>query len=725
MRLWDSRKICKPETLGEKMDEFLNPNLNPERMNPEGLNQNGQTPSPIKRKTRSPFRDSKLLNFGLKAFLGVVVVLGFLTAVQCSIKKPESPTWTTQFAVPMVNRTYPMDDIIDHIDQPNIYYDSTGDTNMVLFRYEQDVDTVTVTDNLSTSGIAHTGGDGLGQITINPASPDPITIDLNTYVPLTLGVAIPASSFDIVEDIDPIGTFSSATIASGSFDFILTNDFGVDLDTVIFKLVDRFDNDTVSCDTIPSPGLAAGDVDTVSLDLSGQTISDDLRMVIHCHTPGDPNPVLSVSNKNLSTEGSSDSLVVSSATTQVPQMTKTFNELVELTENNTIYSAELSSGSLDIQIQNTTEVESDFAITLNDFQLNGNPLVITRTVDSNSTVNINIDLSNYIFAPADSTAPQELSIDVVADIDSTAPDLRTVSENDSLLITANMTDLAFSSMTGIIQPTNADFSAIQLDIDIPEGFDSLQLVGARMNLEIENGINFPGALALTVTGDNGEVLNLSGPITAGSSTVPVTSTISENDITSFLYPMPGSITVNGTATFGDGSTVGTVTPDDYVFSHVEIVSPLSLIVADSTKVNADIQSEEIDQEDIELVTDHIVEARFSTIITNHLPLGISVELFLDGDSLNLNANDAQLVVGPITVNAGQVDAGGFVTQATESINNLVLDSLEIKILENDTLYIGQNIILEGTGGSSVTISPDDYYQIVGAIEADYLFDGEF
>ncbi len=699
------------------MEDQFNP-INPT------ANEQAPPPKPRKRKTRSPLRDSAVLNFGLKFTLAAVVILVFLTAVQCSLKKPEAPQWTTQMVVPMVNRTYPMDDIIEHIGQPNIYYDSTGAEDQVLFRYEENADTISVTDNLSVNDISHSGGDGLGAITIDPTDPNPILISLGDYVTLTLGVGIPPASFDIEEDIDPIGSFSTATISSGGFEFVFTNDFGIDLDTVIFKLFDITLNDTVTTQSLPDPGLAAGDIDSMFIDLSGKTISDDLRMIIHCHTPG-AGPSFTLADKNLATDVSSDSLVVTSAVTQVPALTRNFQEVVDLAENNKIISAELSSGTVAIQIQNTTELEANFNITLNDFTNGGSPLVISRAVTANSTSNVNIDLAGYVFQPSDTIAPQTLAIDVTADIDSTAPSLVTISENDSLLINASISNLGFASMTGVIQPTNVTFDPVVMDVDVPEGFDSLQLVGAVLNLYIENGVNFPGTLNLTVNGNNGESVVLSGAVAPGSADNPVTSTIQSGSLDDFLNPMPSQITVSGLGTFGDGSTAGTVTSDDFVFSHVEITSPISVIIADSTSVDSDISEETIDQEDIDMITDHVVEARFNTVITNHLPLGVSVTLFLDGDSTRLNATDAQLVVGPFSVAAGLVDGSGYVTEATESENLLTLDSTEIKILENDTLYIGQAIVLQGTNGQAVTVSADDYYQVLGAIEVEYLFDGEF
>ena len=72
---------------------------------------------PRKQKSkRISFSDSFLLKYGLKVILSFIVIVVFLTAVQCNIEKPEAPTWNTQMVIPVVNRVYHMDEIIEKID---------------------------------------------------------------------------------------------------------------------------------------------------------------------------------------------------------------------------------------------------------------------------------------------------------------------------------------------------------------------------------------------------------------------------------------------------------------------------------------------------------------------------------------------------------------------------------------------------------------------------------
>ncbi|RKX27804.1 MAG: hypothetical protein DRP45_00145, partial [Candidatus Zixiibacteriota bacterium] len=82
-----------------------------------------------------------MIRFGSKLLLGSVVVLLFLTLTQCTVKKPEAPTWTTQLTVPVVNRTYAMEEIVDKIDEDGISMDAEGS---ILFTFSEEIDPVVV-----------------------------------------------------------------------------------------------------------------------------------------------------------------------------------------------------------------------------------------------------------------------------------------------------------------------------------------------------------------------------------------------------------------------------------------------------------------------------------------------------------------------------------------------------------------------------------------------------
>jgi len=242
-------------------------------------------------------------------------------------------------------------------------------------------------------------------------------------------------------------------------------------------------------------------------------------------------------------------------------------------------------------------------------------------------------------------------------------------------------------------------------------------------LEVENGINFDGNLNIDITGNQGKILALQGVIAAGSPNSPMISYISNPNLADFLNPVPSGITVSGAVQFGDGVSSGTISADDFIVSRVKISSPLEAVIGQSV-FEGNIASEKISQEDIDRITDHIVQADFNSTITNHLPLGVSVEIYFSGDSATVYTNP-ELTLGPIEVNAGTIGSNGEVIASTESGNIISINSNDIKILENPILYSGQIITLAGSNGQTIKITGDDYVAASGVIQVQYKFNGKF
>ena len=678
-----------------------------------------QTKTPLRRKSPSALAESFMVRYGFKFMLGFVIIICFLTAVQCTIKKPESPQWSTTLSMPIMNRVYMMPEIVEKIDQPGLDFNDSGE---VYFTYSEDIEAISIDDELETSDISTSIIQVLGAVDITVNPPPPIVLNLGDLV-TPIGDQIPAGSFNTYRDLDPIDNFSWATFASGGFYIIIQNDLGINLNVVMVDVFDRVTSTAIIPSAVTFPGgIDIGEKDSVFISLGGKTINNWLGLDIYCETPG--GTVLSLGDKNMSSAVSFGTLTVIAAEAEVPQITKDLTTIVAISDDNTIHSAQLISGDAQLTIQNGTNLESNVTIQLSDFNLDGTPLSRTLQMRGGMDTTFNIDLTGYTFEPGDITAPQDIAIEVTANILATTPDQIIIDENDDIRFSANVTNLTFSSLTGILDETDASFDNIDpLEVDLPMGFDQLQLVNAEMTLEILNTAELSGALSLTVSGDNGKNHVISGIIAAGSQDNPVLTTLVDDDIADFLNPVPSVITVSGAATFGGGVDPLTIHLGDSISASVTITSPLEVVIGDAS-FEGDISDEEIDQDDIDIVTDHFISAELRSVITNHLPLGASVEILLGPDSSTLYTNP-QLRIGPLTVDAGVVGAGNTVVDSTVSENIIVLDSLDIKILENDTLYIGQLITLEDTDGQPIKIISTDYIRSYANIVIEYLFDGEF
>ncbi|MCP4684000.1 MAG: hypothetical protein GY867_01000 [bacterium] len=665
--------------------------------------------------------DSPWLKFGSKIGLSLVVVILFLSLVQCTIKKPEAPTWTTQFTVPLVNRTYEMAEIVDKIDQEGIGIDA--DSN-VVYSLTRDIDTVALDgDELTTSNLSYAVTEQLGEVSIDPPVLSPATMDLSAISGLAAFVpgTVPAMGFNVNSNLPTISTFTALTITSGRAYAVVSNHLGFDLTTVDIELFDVIHNQVVGTQSIAG-GLADGATDSAMFALSGRSISNDLVARIDAYTPGAA--VLSASGKYLSTVLRFDgALTVAAATAEIPGLSRSFSENVTLGESDPVYRATLSNGTLALTINNGTNLGAVLDITFPDLNDGSSPFAVQQTVTANSSQVVNIDLAGYELAPSDSTAPQDIVIDVVATVPGTAPQHVAVSQIDEFSVTAGLSNLEFGSVTGRFSAVESTIDPRDESIDVPDGFDQITLASAIVTLEIENGVELPGTLDLTLQGDNGKTLNISGNVAAASAGGPVVSTIIDSAIADFLSPVPSLITISGSGTFGDGVTVGTITADDYIYAQVHILAPLEVII-DSASIEADVQAEEIDQSGIDAITDHVVEARFLYNIVNHLPIGTSVNIHLGGDSAAVY-DSPQLSFEDIFVTAAPVTAGVANDTVSTGYQVILLDSADIQILKNDTLYIGSEIVLDNTGGQPVRLTNNDYIQVIGRIEVEYRFDGDF
>lgn len=80
-----------------------------------------------KRKRRNKTKWSHRLIYWFSHLLcAVLVILVFLTLVQCTIKKPEAPSWQADLVIPLMNESWDMATLIEKIDQDNLILDDQG-----------------------------------------------------------------------------------------------------------------------------------------------------------------------------------------------------------------------------------------------------------------------------------------------------------------------------------------------------------------------------------------------------------------------------------------------------------------------------------------------------------------------------------------------------------------------------------------------------------------------
>lgn len=658
--------------------------------------------------------DSFLLKIGSKALLGLVIVVTFLTVTQCTVKKPEAPSWDTQLTVPLISRTYDMAELVDRIDQEGIEMDEQG---VVYFTYSQELDPVGLdSDELSTDDLSYSVSEQLGPISIDAPQVDPVNIFLSDLTGLTVELPgdsgiVPDTTFTVTSELAPISSFSSATFSQSTLTIEIENGLGFSLDNVSVDLRDAGTDALVASGTATVDTIHSGETGSVPINLTGRTVPASLKVVTSYHTT--LTVVTNFSTRYVSTDVVfSPTLEVSAAVAVIPAIdTIDFAQAVNLSmgDGEQLDTASLAGGSLEIAVTNNTALPSSVTIRINELELSGQPFEIEISVAASATVTVTRNLLNYNLIPVNNG----LSLDVSVSSPGSGDQLVTINQTDDFAVEASLANLAFSSVTGIFAATEASFDNLQEQIEVPEGFDAIELTTAIITLEVDNGVDLPGTLDLQIAGDNGKSLTIQGDIARrGTALSTSTSSIVNDEVADFFSPIPGELTITGSVTFGDGSQ-GTIRSADSVFSRITVYAPLEVII-NETLIETDIEEEEIDQADISAITDHVTQAELIYSIVNDLPVGASVLIHLDGDSTKLSSDSAQLTIGEILIGAD-----------TASTGIISLDNEDIRVLENELLYIGTEITLLGSNGEAVTLSDSNSFAITARIEIQYRFDGEF
>ncbi len=661
-----------------------------------------------------------ILHWGAKLIFLTTIVVVVLSLVQCTIKKPEAPVWDTQLTVPLVNRTYAMPEIISKIDQDAISFDN--DSN-VVFSVEQGLDTVELdASNLTTASLNYNVSQQLGEISIAAPSVDPAAVSLASIpgLPQIFPATVPVTSFDIATSFPPVAGLTMAQVSSGQIWVVATNNLGIDLSSVILSLDDNGFFQSLGSASF-SGGITDGESDSLLFDLGGKTISNSFAASTICQTNG--GTITSPDGKQFefAIHFPTD-LSVTAATAEVPALSRDFGDAVSLQESDIITGALLNGGQIALTVTNNSALDATLDISIPDLKLGGVPLTLSQPISAFGSEVVNIGLAGYQLAPADVTLPQQLPVNISAVVPGSGSNQVTVNSSNNFSVQASLSGLSFSSVTGVFTGTSMTIAPIVQAIDVPTGFDSVQLVNAILTIEIENSVGLPGDLNVTLNGNNGKTLNIAGTVDARILATAATTIITEPDIADFLSPIPSQVTITGSASFGAG-TSGTIRDGDYITGTVRIDSPVEMIIPE-TPIDTDIESETIEQDDIDKITDHVIEARLIYNIINHLPVGATVNLLMSGDSATLYANP-QLRFDNISVDAAPVVGSVVVDTLSTGYQSILLDSADIQILKNDTLYIGQELILHSSNGQPVRLTKDDFVTVVGRIEVEYRFDGEF
>ena len=314
---------------------------------------------------------------------------------------------------------------------------------------------------------------------------------------------------------------------------------------------------------------------------------------------------------------------------------------ISLDDSTIVHTAVLKSGVLALSIDNSIGVVADVFFQINEFYYNSISLDTTFTISAGVT-DVQLDLSGYsLILPSDVDTQK---VNYVSNISLPSDQEMTLSLSDSISIAVSMTNMAFSSVTGQINPVTVTIDPVEQTIDaLPEELDGFDFEDVEMNLDFTSSIDLPVYLDLSITAYND---------TNGDS---VTKNVSQNihanpnvqipDASALINIRPDRIVARGSAQVGDLDSVGTVASDDSLSGIMIVRAPLMFIVDANTEISPD-PSELVGEGDSLGIPEDVMDIAVILSIDNQWGFGADLSVLLAPDSVSLtNGNVDTLISG--------------------------------------------------------------------------------
>ena len=368
---------------------------------------------------------------------------------------------------------------------------------------------------------------------------------------------------------------------------------------------------------------------------------------------------------------------------------------ISLDDSTIVHNALLKSGELSLSINNSIGVVADVFFQITEFYKNSISLDTTFTINSGIS-EVQIDLSGYnLVLPSDVDTQK---VNYVSNISLPSDQEMTLSLSDSISISVNMTDMAFQSVTGQINPVFIDIDPVEQTIDaLPEELDGFDFNDVEMFLDFNSSIDLPVYLNLSITAYNDT--NGDSITRMVNQNIHANPNIQISNASELINIRPDRIVARGSAKVGDLDSVGTVASDDSLSGVMSVRAPLMFLVDDGALISPD-PVEFVKQGDSLGIPDEIIDAALVMTINNQWEFGASVSVLLGPDSL--------------AIENGEVDTllSGFTFSPDASIvDTIYLDEDAFQLLKRSPSWIQPQISVISNEGTPVKFLSTDTLKI--------------
>lgn len=645
---------------------------------------------------------SKILSRSLKRFSAATVLLIVSLVLQsCEIKSPILPSWDVELTVPVVDKNFDLQSVINKDSSVLRGYTDPDRLGLLYYRDLDGITPIVVGNKLKMSPIGVSSSFAIGTISSDAPAPVNLNIPVSDFVPGAQGgqpfIFPPVSNQSVSKTLDPIDAFEEAVFSSGNFNLSFFNNNGVQI--TINSITFRNAGTSAVIPQLSSSdplNIPSGQTGVKNLPLAGARVPKNLRIEIVISSPGSGGSVITLpQNAGTSISVSFQNFEISEITAVLPQQPPiAFDSTFALDDSSSFSEIVIGEGTLNFSISNSLDVEVNALFTFSNLRRPDNTSFTANvslgrggSPTASSTIFIS-DLEDWrIVGGSGGALTNQLAFDVVVTTQAAA-DPRTMRTTDELSVDVTMSELTLKSINGRFKPTPLNFAATNIPIKLGSiaNFSADQLVfdkfAIRLNIASTPSVQL--GFSGTITGRNSSrvrVINLPYTVLDGTDNLITLSETELRDfINTFAQAPPDSIILNYSAILNPNYTVGGISSTDSLYGESDIEIPIKLgIGAGSFVDTSEVKIGEGNKEQL----DNLISASISMDITNGLPIGIEVvSNFYDEFNNFLFKFPPNRAPNPSTlaVPGGLVDVNGKVTSPRNNVFTLELTQEEFSLL---------------------------------------------
>ncbi len=652
-------------------------------------------------------------------FLSVVIAPIFLQ-LSCSFEEPVAPQWDVRMAVPLIDKSLTMQELVDKND-----FLLVNPEGVVSIDYEQDLDRFEVGDALQVSGINQSISSEIGKFRIVSPGSQVVSLAFGQIYPeaSTLdgqNAVIPAFEYNGISASFPrFDNFESVLIESGLIRVTINNRLPVPLAAGLEMDVRSQDTDQSIFTILFDQEIAPGQTTSRSVNLYGLRIPANLKVVLSGGSPGSGGQEVPIqaSTDGIDVETYISDIVAVEARAIIEEQQFSGADSIALGDTIVVKEAVIESGVFRFDFLNNIPLDLDLDLTLDDFyDPNGQPVRLFLPLRSGERTFRFINLSGYDFRPGQNDQGSVVRFHWTVQVLSSNGELITLRSDDSVELEVELSQLTFSEIRGVLKDVHVSLDTLEEDIDLPDGLDSLQFEAGRLELIINNGIGFPIRPVLSITGVNEEtgrsVTLLVDEVIQPANGHPTISKIildeQNSNLIALLNVMPNKLFVHGEAIIGDGTSESVIRSTDFIDSRVHITAPISMSYQSQT-LKTEVDTIQIDEDAQKELRDNLLYGKLFARLGNHLPFGVQVTIYFSSRDTSV-FSQPELTIGPLSLEPAQVVDGKVVAEAESDIQ-VELNKDEIAFFANDQIYSGFLIHIPGSNGQIVRVYSDDYLSV--------------